>query len=65
MKYIRNTHEALDSFSKVICIDVDGTDIIINENIANELANKDVVIKNSNVIINKSVYINNKSLLYR
>lgn len=55
-------YEALDSSSKVICIDADGTDIIINENIANELANKDVVIKNSNVIINKSVYINNKSL---
>ena len=57
-----NLSEASDSSSKVICIDADGTDIIINENIANKLANKDVVIKNSNVIIDKSVYINKKSL---
>lgn len=55
--------EALSSSSKVICIDGDSSeDIIINNVLAIQLANKDVVIKNRNVIIDQSVYINNKSL---
>ena len=58
-----NLSEASDSSSKVVCIDTDGTeDINIDSSMADRLVNKDVVIKNSNVIIDKSVYTNEKSL---